>query len=239
MNKKIYLFQACILTLLFILFNSIKAQKLSVQRKNIGKEYTALNAKLTQGWNTWNTRSVLSYVFLPNCFGIDLQLINHQSGDTLKEALIAREEFGSKEHVIPGPHAYDGSYTELVVEWQGISVRVQSAAKNEKFYLLITPIRQMPGDSVLIIPQMFWDKQGEITLINNTILVNTPSGKMNLVVVGGQYKTTVRNLKASLRGVIALSTDSLQSTERIQKIINDSKAKAISEKIKYKDAKRL
>lgn len=230
------IFQAFVLTLFFIFSNSIQAQKLSVQKRNIGKEYTALNAKLTQGWNTWYSRSVLSHVFLPKCFGINIQLINHQSGDTLKEALIAREEFGPKEHVIPGLRTYDGSYTELVVEWQGMSVRVQSAAKNANFYLLITPLRNLHGDSLLIVPQMFWGKEGEITLNNNRILVNTPSGKMNLMMVGGKYKTSLRNIKASLGDVIALSSDSLQSTVRIQEIINGAKAKAIGEKLKYKEA---
>jgi putative isomerase len=236
MNKKNYILHGCILTLFFISCNVVKAQELSVEKKYTTKEFTSLNASLNKGWNTWSTRSVLSHVLLPKCFGISLQLINHQSGDTLKEALIAREEFGSKEHVIPGPHTYNGSYTELVVEWHGMSIRVQSVAKNEQFYLLITPLRQLPGDSVLIVPQMFWGKQGEITIINNSILANTPSGKTKLVVIGGQYKTTALNLKASLGSVIALSSDSLQSTERIQKMVNDAKAKVISEKIKYKDA---
>ena len=133
-RKSNYALPACMLTLFFILCITVKAQKQSAQKENSGKEFTVLNASLTRGWNTWNTRSVLSHVLLPKGFGINLQLINHQSGDTLKESLIARETFGSKEHVIPGPHTYNGSYTELVVEWQGISVRIQSVAKNEQFY---------------------------------------------------------------------------------------------------------
>ena len=34
----------------------------------------ALNNKLAQGWNTWNTRSVLSHVTTPENFAINLQL---------------------------------------------------------------------------------------------------------------------------------------------------------------------
>src|SRR4030042_411777 len=65
-------------------------------------------------------------------------------------------EFGRKERVIPGPHAWDGSYTELVVEWQGICIGVRSAAVDNEFFLQISPIRQSPGDTLLLDPQMLW-----------------------------------------------------------------------------------
>jgi hypothetical protein len=65
MKKRDYLFQVFVLTLIFILSNSIQAQNLSVKNEKTGKEFTALNTKLTQGWNTWNTRSVLCHVLLP------------------------------------------------------------------------------------------------------------------------------------------------------------------------------
>ena len=104
MNKRKYLFHALALTLIFFLSNSAKAQKRSVQKGEIGKEFTALNARLTQGRNTWNIRSELCHVLLPKAFAINLQLLNHQSGDTLKETLIGREResYDTKEHVIPG-----------------------------------------------------------------------------------------------------------------------------------------
>ena len=148
-----------------------------------GKEFTELNARLSKGWNTWNTRSVLSHVLLPECFAINLQLVNHQCGDTLKEALIGRSNYGSKEHVIPGPHSYDGSYSELVVEWQDISMRVQSAAKNDQMYVLITPIRHSAGDELLLNPKMLWDREGEVTVNDGTIRANTPSKDIEIHIV--------------------------------------------------------
>ena len=34
--------------------------------------YEALQKRLAQGWNTWNTRSVLSHVLLPEGFALNL-----------------------------------------------------------------------------------------------------------------------------------------------------------------------
>ncbi|HVT83946.1 MAG TPA: hypothetical protein VHD35_02025, partial [Chitinophagaceae bacterium] len=113
----------------FSLHTFLYGQERSNQRVCAGKELPELNSRLATGWNTWYTNSVLSHVLLPAGFAIDLQLLNHQQNDTLKEALIGREDYGTKEHVVPGPHAYDGSYTELTVEWQHINVLVQSAAE--------------------------------------------------------------------------------------------------------------
>jgi len=139
-NVKI-IFLICCLIPLFVSCNPGNTRNTAMQHDYTGNELTELNARLSKGWDTWNTNSVLYHVLLPECFAINLQLVNHQSGDTLKEALIGRSGFGSREHVIAGPHSYDGFYTELVVEWQGIRVQVQSAAVNEELFLLIKPMR--------------------------------------------------------------------------------------------------
>ena len=69
----------------------------------------------------------MSQVLLPEKFAINLQLRDIKSDSVLKEALIGRREIGA-ENVIPGPHAYNGSYSELTVDWKNISVNVKTAA---------------------------------------------------------------------------------------------------------------
>jgi len=164
----------------------------SGQKDQAASELTAMNARLSKGWNTWNTRSVLSHVLLPEGFSINLQLVSHQTGDTLKEALIGRSDYGTKERVIPGPHAWDGSYTELVVEWQGICIGVRSAAVDNEFFLQISPIRQSPGDTLLLDPQMLWGRTGEIRIKDGIIRADTPSGPMELAIAAGQHLATDR-----------------------------------------------
>lgn len=219
---------------LFMLHQSLYAQDRAVPKIYKRAEFAEMNKRLIKGWNTSHTKSMLCHVLLPESFAINLQLINHQSGDTLTSAVVGREAYGPKEHVIPGLRSYDGTYTELVVEWQGISVRVQSAAKNEKLYLLITPIKSLPGDSLLMKPEMLWGRQGMITVKDGSISVKTPSQEIDLAIVSGHYQATAQNLKASLREVIAISSDALLSTGEIKRIINTAKAKILSEGAKYK-----
>jgi len=239
MNKTKIKFLIYCLIPFFISCNSKNTQNTSTQNDYTGNELTELNASLSKGWNTWNTRSVLSHVLLPECFAINLQLVNHHSGDTLKEALIGRSEYGSKEHVIPGPHSYDGSYTELLVEWQDIHIRVQSAAMNEELFLLIKPIRYSPGDTLLLDPQMLWDRKGEIMVNDGMISANAPSKKIEVTVTGGQFATTTENIKVSLSEVIAISSDASKSTEDIENIINDSKTNLLAGKSRCKETPEL
>src|SRR4051812_31963118 len=84
-------------------------------------EYDALKKRLASGWNTWNTRSVLSHVLLPEAFSLNVCFKTYSDGNYLREALVGREE------IYPGPHAYDGSYSELRMVWNGLEVIVQSA----------------------------------------------------------------------------------------------------------------
>lgn len=195
--------------------------------------YAALNTKLARGWNTWDVKSVLSQVNMPDGFGLTLQLINRQSGDTLKEAYIASEHFGKKEHVVPVHHAYDGSYTELVLEWKTIRVRVQTASKNNQLYVLITPERFAEGDSLLVFPRMFWGRQCEITISGNRMVANTPFGKTSLAIIQRLYKASPHLLKTSLDDVTAISSDLSTSIVSLKKIINEARRKAVAEKMKY------
>ena len=101
-----YIFLIYCLIVLLGSCHSTDTKKNSGQKDPAGNEYSAMNARLAKGWNTWNTYSVLSHVLLPESFAINLRLISHQSGDTLKEALIGRGDYTTNERVIPGPHAW-------------------------------------------------------------------------------------------------------------------------------------
>ncbi|WP_202552375.1 MGH1-like glycoside hydrolase domain-containing protein [Ginsengibacter hankyongi] len=219
----------------FIFNTYLQAQQISDQERNV-IQMRQLNAHLCKGWNTWNTNSVLSHVLLPEGFAINVQLVNHQKGDTLKEALIGREDYGTKEHVVPGPHCYDGSYTDLTVEWQHINVRVQSAAEKNDLFLLITPVNFSNMDSLIIDPQMLWGRKGKIKMSDGIIIANTPSGEIRIKVAGGNYSTSDTRIIFSLDHDIALSTDKSKSAADIESIMKVSEKKFTAEKSKYKEA---
>ena len=71
------------------------------------------------GWHTWNVRSVLSHVHMPDGLALNLALKEYRVGGYLKETLIGRFaqplDRTPVEEVFPGAHAYDESYTEITV----------------------------------------------------------------------------------------------------------------------------
>jgi len=194
-----------------------------------------MKARLSRGWNTWDTRSVLSHVLLPEGFSVNLRLVNHRTGDTLKEALPARGEDGA-ERVIPGPHAWDGSYTEVVVEWQDIRIGVRSAAVDNGFFLQIIPRRRSPGDALLMDPQMLWGRPGKITITGGTIRADTPSGPTELAVAAGRYLATDQHLEFSLAEPIAIATDRSKTAAEIGEIIDRAEAQCAERKSRYPGA---
>jgi hypothetical protein len=229
------------LTLLsfFVLCHTADAQNATVGKDGEGKEFKELKTRLSKGWNTWDTRSVLNHVLLPESFAIKLQLMDHRSGDTLKEALIGREDFGTKEHIIPGPHAYDGSYTELVVEWHEIRIKIQSATQNGQLFLLINPLRYSDEDSLIVNPAMLWGRQGNIIVNNGHIKTNTATGIINVAIVGSRYTSMPDHLTVSLKQATALCSGNSKSIQEIEKIINSAREKFIAGRTKYKDDAEL
>ena len=86
------------------------------------------------GWNTWNSRSVLSHVLMPEGFAVNLGLKTYRDGRILTEALV---------------RAADGSYTELTLHFGDASLRVQSMTRDGALYLLVTPLR--PVSAALLV----------------------------------------------------------------------------------------
>jgi putative isomerase len=190
-----------------------------------GKEWAALKTQLARGWNTWDTRSVLTHVLLPEGFAIDLKLKEGKSGDILEDALIGRGTYGSKEHITPGPHAYDGSYTELELEWRKIHIRVQSATQNNELYLLISSIEATQADSLIIVPQMLWDREVEIS---TKVFVN-----------GDSCMAGAENVKVSLSHGIAITSGSSKSLEDVESFIASAQSKLDKEKSKFDNTPEL
>lgn len=128
--------------------------------------YRAVQQRLSQGWNTWDTNSVATQVLLPEGLAIHLGLKHNATlgGDAfLGDTLIGRLQQGA-EQVVPGAHAWDGSYTDLHVSWKGHSWRLQSAHDGGDLVLLATPL---PGKPISALPptlvvsvDFLWNRPG-------------------------------------------------------------------------------
>ena len=137
--------------------------------------YASLKQKLAAGWNTWNTRSVLSHVLLPEGVAINLGFKHYAGGDYLKEGLIGRRgEWDERIH--PGVRTYDGRYTELRIDWKGTAWRVQSAMTGDDLVLLITPLGPPAKRTPLVVAELglLWNRPGTLGCNGDVLQAQTP-----------------------------------------------------------------
>jgi putative isomerase len=112
--------------------------------------YRQVQQRLAHGWNTWDVNSVSTEVLLPEGLAIHAGLKHNttEGGDKfLKDSLIGRLA-PEAEQVFPGPHSWDGRYTDLRISWKGHTWRMQSAQEGGELVLLATPL-QSTSDSAL------------------------------------------------------------------------------------------
>ncbi len=107
------------------------------------QQYEEVQKRLAHGWNTWDVHSVATQVLLPEGLAIHVGM-KHNTGEFgdafLGDALIG--SFGSNAAVVtPGPHAWDGSYTQADFAWKGHMWRVESAHDGEDLVMLVTPLK--------------------------------------------------------------------------------------------------
>ena len=114
------------------------------QPETRSRQYQELQKRLATGWNTWDVHSVASHVLLPD--GLSVHISIHRRTTLNSEAILTDPLIGrlaqDSERVFPGPHAWDGSYTDLRIVWRGLDVRIQSAHAGSDLVLLVTPLNR-------------------------------------------------------------------------------------------------
>ncbi len=214
---------------LFVSFFVLNAY---AQQKNPAQEYAKLKNELAAGWNTWNTRSVLSHVFL---LALNFELKDGKSGDILRESLIGRRG-ENVETIRPGLHSYDGSYTELTIEWRGIKLKIESAAKGNDEAILITPLLKNKSNQVVIRPEMLCDRKGKLVKTSDGFSAKIPSGNFKIYgndfLHSAQYKDSVFEV-ATLDKLVGISIGKKQSVDEIKDRIAQARNKLLSTYKKY------
>jgi hypothetical protein len=125
-------------------------------------EYRGVQARLATGWNTWDTRSVLSHVHLPEGLVIGLGIKEYYRGTTLRNVQIGRRG-EDDERVRLGPHAIDGSSTEVTVRWRDVELLVRSAHDGDDLVLLIEPLSNQVKPAALTVSVAFaWGMPGVV-----------------------------------------------------------------------------
>jgi putative isomerase len=129
--------------------------------------YRQVQQRLAQGWNTWDVHSVATQVLLPEGVVIHVGMKHNTTefGDAyLEDALIGRLNPGA-EQVTPGPHSWNGSYTDLRIDWHGDAWRIQSAhVGNRDLVLLVSPIASHSAlpPTVVFSVDLLWNRAGVV-----------------------------------------------------------------------------
>jgi hypothetical protein len=197
--------------------------------------YRDLQKRLTRGWNTWSTMSVLSHVHLPEGFAITLGLKSSGAGRHYSNSFFqANETLKRPEKVRLGPHADDGSFTELTLEWEsgtwtkdGRNVYlVQSATEGDEIYVLITVKERERLRPVNLIAEagFLWNRPGCVTRTGGVVRAQAGGRAFEVRTTardaGDPFGTTnTHYLSAALDGELAVYTGPARSLEEIEAIV--------------------
>jgi hypothetical protein len=203
-------------------------------------EYRQVQQRLAQGWNTWDVHSVITQVLLPQGLAIHAGLKHNTTEGSdafLQDALIGRLTPGA-EQVTPGPHSWDGSYTDIRMAWHGHEWRMQSAHEGSDVVILGTP---MPAKQESALPpslvftvDFLWNRPGttmrrgdfiEAHSSAETISVfctcapagSQPPQELIDIPVGAPY------FSAALTGPVGVSTGKRRTLSEIQAAIDSQR----------------
>ncbi len=161
------------------------------------------------GWNTWDNRSVLHHVLLPDGLAVQLQLVDTVSGDILQYAFTGNKVEGT-EQVRTLAHTPDGSYTALQLEWRRFRLQVHTLADGADLYLKIVPEKSAfnPG-YIRVEPVFMYGRNGEIGKQETGWAIQTAYRKLELAPINLTGNWVGNALDLSLQQPFWISTQAL------------------------------
>jgi len=213
--------QILLLSFILMMFHAF-SQQLAWERA----EYSQLKQEICTGWNTWNSRSVLQQVLLPEGLAINLGFKQHDwiEEDYLPEALIGRSNDNS-EHIKPGIHSWDGSYTELEIHWHELHAIVQTAHIENDLVILISPLKPTKNAVKLIIEAGYlWNKTGIVSKEEGYLMAESKNKKTAIYCTEGESQEMYIPAMSPYISIVldratGISTGSKRSLEDIKNII--------------------
>ena len=204
-----------------------------VERNIRTKEYTALQAKLCTGWNTWYNNSVITHALLPQGFSISLCLSTRNNTSYLSDAIklsdkaVQTEKSEKPEKVLLGLRSDDGSYTSLTLQFKGIEISVETATDGEDELILVSPSKTSNG-YLEVEGGILWNKEGTIGMLNDQIvgqfmdkkIVVSPTEKP---IVNAYAISTSPRLSFLLKDDLGFYTGKHRSIDEIRKAIAKSR----------------
>ena len=198
-------------------------------------EYRAIQQQLATGWNTWDSRSVLRFVLLPQGLTIDLGLKRHDwlEESHLAEALIGRSASATEpsvESIQPDLHALDGSYMALRVAWQGLEARVEAGRDGDDLVALIVPQGAPEAPFELVVSAaLAWNRPGAVALTADGFEAQLPSSVRTIHVVGATVddpytRTLLPHRVARLDEAVGISSGRRRDIREIRQALDRQRA---------------
>lgn len=186
------------------------------------QHYERLQKGIARGWNTWDTRSVLTHVYLPYAFAVDLNLID--AGNHRASKFLIGDRGQNAPLMQPGPHSYDGTYTQINVSWQGHLLRIESAAEGTRNVILITPLDgNKRGGKLAIQPKSLWMRGNHIAYEESRFIMG-PKDKSMLVechISGGAVEKMGHEYRVSTDTPIAICCGSDMNIKEAKQYIGN------------------
>jgi len=175
-----------------------------------GPEYDALKGRLMKGWNTWDVRSMIKQVLLPDGFSIDC--VVNVGTQYCRNARMGNSK------LLPGRHAANGSYSDMEFEFNGPRFRLQTAwTSDTNLVMLVTPLSDITADTFLQIEcAMLWDRPGTITVKDDAIKAVLPDKTINVY----STKGPITKIPVKAGECVGISTGQKRSLEEIRTIID-------------------
>jgi putative isomerase len=190
-------------------------------------QYEQVQSRLAKGWNTWDVHSVATQVLLPAGLAIHFGLQHNTTlyqDAFLADALIGRLSPGA-EQVFPGPHAWDGSYTDLRLSWKGHNLRLQTAHDGANLVMLATPLPSSPAPTLwptaVFSVNYLWDRPGTVEKLQGKI----QAGGVSIYCTCGPQDhpahppVTGASFAADFTGPVGISTGAPRTIETIEGIV--------------------
>lgn len=127
------------------------------------RNYYKMLDSLKTGWNTWDTRSMFTQLYLPEAFSVKLALVD--ADGNVADDLRAGNARKDAAYVHPYDHMVDNSYSEVDATWHGVSVKLRSSSEGDRLVMLVTPTsgKKEANGLIRIKPEYAWPNANSIT----------------------------------------------------------------------------
>lgn len=131
------------------------------------RHYYKMLDSLRTGWNTWDTRSMFTQLYLPEAFSVKVALVDCDGN--VADDLRAGNDRKDAAYVHPYDHVIDNSYSEVDATWHGVSVKLRATSEGDRLIMLLTPKEDnaAPKGRLRIKPEYAWPNFNQITWRDN------------------------------------------------------------------------